>query len=110
MLSKNYIKKIVTRYLHSLPVKVKFGILFGSSAYGERLRESDIDVIVISDDFKDMPFEDRMLILQKNWNYNADLEAFAFTTDEFNKLKNKSIVVTEADEKGTKIHITQNKT
>jgi len=105
MLSRNYIKRIVTSYLKKLPVRVKFGVLFGSSVYGVRLRESDIDLIVVSDDFKNMPFEERMLILYKNWKHRTDLCAFGFTSEEYNQLKKKSIVVKEADRKGIKIWV-----
>ncbi|MEM3536586.1 MAG: nucleotidyltransferase domain-containing protein [Candidatus Bathyarchaeia archaeon] len=89
----------------SLPVKIDFAILFGSTVYGKRLRDSDIDLIVVSKDFDGMPFEKRMLILQKHWKHNVMLEAFGFTSTEFEKLKNKSIVVQEAAEKGKKIMI-----
>jgi len=104
MLSASYIQKIVGKYLKQLPIKVEFAILYGSSICGERLRDSDIDLIIVSDDFKEMPFEQRMSMLQKNWKHEVTLEAFGFTTTEFNKLKYKSIVVQEANEKGVKIY------
>lgn len=54
MLSEKYINKIVKEYLISLPIKVKFALLFGFSVFSDRLRNSDIDLIVVSDDFKNM--------------------------------------------------------
>ena len=103
MLSEVYIEREVKRCLRRLPVKVEFAILFGSTIYGERLRDSDIDLIIVSKDFEGMPFEKRMLILQKHWKHDVMLEAFGFTPKEFEKLKNKSIVVQEAFVKGKKI-------
>ncbi len=103
MLSEIYIEREVKRYLKSLPVRIDFAILFGSTVYGERLRDSDIDLIVVSDDFEGMPFEKRMLILQKYWRHNVPLEAFGFTCREFEVLKYKSIVIQEAMEKGKRI-------
>lgn len=103
MLSKSYILRVVKRYLRSLPVKVKYAILFGSTAYGERLRDSDVDLIVVSEDFKGMPFEKRLMLLQKSWKHKVPLEVFAFTSDEIEILRHKSIVVQEALEKGEKI-------
>ncbi|MCS7098133.1 MAG: nucleotidyltransferase domain-containing protein [Candidatus Methanomethyliaceae archaeon] len=100
MLSRAYIEREIRRYLRSLPINVKFAILFGSSLSGERLRDSDIDLIIISEDFKGMPFERRMLILQKYWKHKILLEAFGFTEEEFERLKSKSLVVQEAMEKG----------
>lgn len=105
MLSRNHIEREVKRYLKSLPIKVEFAILFGSTIYGERLRDSDIDLIVVSKDFKETPFEKRILTLQKHWKHRLMLEAFGFTPEEFEKLKDKSIVVQEAAEKGKKIFI-----
>jgi predicted nucleotidyltransferase len=82
---------------------VKQAILFGSTATGNRLIDSDIDLIVISDDFKGMPLPQRFLILQKNWTEKTDLEAFGFTQEEYDQLRFKSIVVSEADEKGIRL-------
>ncbi len=109
MLSEVYIEREVKRYLKSLPIKIDFAILFGSTVYGERLRDSDIDLIIVSKDFEGVPFEKRMLILQKHWKHDVMLEAFGFTPKEFEKLKDKSIVIQEAIEKGKKILVRKNK-
>lgn len=103
MLSKPYILRVVKRFLRSLPVKVKYAIIFGSTAYGERLNDSDIDLIVVSEDFRGMPFEKRIMLLQKSWKHKVPLEAFAFTPDEIELLRHKSIVIQEALERGEKI-------
>jgi DNA-binding HxlR family transcriptional regulator len=58
---------------------------------------------------KACPSRKRMLILQKHWKHDVMLEAFGFTPKEFEKLKNKSIVVQEAFEKGKKILVRKNK-
>ncbi len=102
MLSEIYIQRKVKQYLKSLPIKIDFAVLFGSTVYGDRLRDSDIDLIVVSEDFKGMPFEKRVLILQKYWRHSVMIEAFGFTKDELERL-NKSIVVQEALERGKKI-------
>jgi len=103
MLRKETIEKKVKDYLKKLPVKIYEAILFGSSVKGDRLVDSDIDLIVISDDFTGMSFPERFLILQKNWDDKVMLEAFGFTRDEFNKLKSKSIVLQEANEYGMRL-------
>ncbi len=94
---------LVQKYLAKLPIKVEQAILFGSTATNQRLADSDIDLIVISDDFKNMPLPKRFLILQKNWSEKIDLEAFGFTQQEYEQLRHKSIVVREADEKGIRL-------
>ncbi|MEM3609254.1 MAG: nucleotidyltransferase domain-containing protein [Candidatus Bathyarchaeia archaeon] len=103
MLSEAYIEREVKRYLKSLPITVDFAILFGSTVYGERLKDSDIDLIIVSEDFDKMPFEKRMLILQKHWKHDIMLEAFGFTPEEFESLKDRSIIIQEAIEKGKRI-------
>lgn len=105
MLSKAYIMSVVRRYLKSLPVKVESAILFGSTAYGERLRDSDIDLIIVSEDFEGVPFERRMLLLHKFWRHRVPLEVFGFTPKELESLKHRSIIVQEALEKGERIRL-----
>jgi len=103
MLQKETIEVEVKKYLRNLPIRVGEAILFGSSVRGDRLADSDVDLIVVSDDFKGMSFPERFLILQKNWKSELTLEAFGFTKDEFRKVKNKSIVLQEATEYGIRL-------
>jgi predicted nucleotidyltransferase len=103
MLRQETIRRTVKNYLKNLPINVDEAILFGSSTRGDRLIESDIDLIVISSDFKNMDFSQRFLILQKNWKSKTELEAFGFTPEEFAKLKDKSMILQEAVEHGVKL-------
>ena len=61
---KKLSKAIVRKYLKSLPLKVDRAILFGSTARGDRLKDSDVDLIVISEDFREMDLPHRFLVLQ----------------------------------------------
>jgi predicted nucleotidyltransferase len=103
MLRQETIRRKVKNYLKNLPINVDEAILFGSSTRGDRLIESDIDLIVVSSDFKNMDFSQRFLILQKNWKSKTELEAFGFTPEEFAKLKDKSMILQEAVEHGVKL-------
>jgi predicted nucleotidyltransferase len=103
MLRQETIRRTVKNYLKNLPINVDEAILFGSSTRGDRLIESDIDLIVVSSDFKNMDFPQRFLILQKNWKSKTELEAFGFTPEEFAKLKDKSMILQEAVEHGVKL-------
>jgi len=102
MLRQETIKALVRKYIKSLPLKVDRTILFGSTAKGDRLEDSDVDLIIISQDFQKMTLPQRFLVLQKNWKPHLDLEAFGFT-QEFDQLKDKSIVLQEATENGINI-------
>ncbi len=104
MLRQETVKGIVRKYLKSLPLKVDRAILFGSTASGDRLKDSDVDLIVISDDFREMDLPHRFLVLQKNWKPHVDLEAFGFTQEEFDRLKGKSVILQEATEHGININ------
>lgn len=103
MLRKETIKSIVKKYIKNLPIKVEQAILFGSSARGDRLYNSDIDLIIVSKDFKGMSFPERFLVLYKNWKEKVDLEIFPLTLEEFKELRSKSIILQEAVKYGEKL-------
>jgi len=71
-------------------------IIFGSRARGDAKSISDIDVIIVSDYFKDIPFLRRMPILLKLVNFEKHIDFLCYTEDEFEKIKEKSIVVNDA--------------
>ena len=110
MLGQKAAINLIQKYLERLPIEVDEAILFGSTAKDTRLAESDVDLIVISEGFKEMALPQRFLILQKNWVSATDLEAFGFTRQEFDSLKDKSIVVQEAVEYGIKLKTKRSKT
>jgi predicted nucleotidyltransferase len=60
------VKRIIERYkqeLRNLNINSKKIILYGSYAKGNHREDSDIDLIVISDDFEDMNLRERLEIL-----------------------------------------------
>lgn len=73
-------------------VGVDKAFLFGSTATGKRHRNSDVDLIIVSSSFEDMPELDRLFLLQHRWRYIEDLEAFAYTPKEFEKLRERLLV------------------
>lgn len=60
-------------------------ILFGSYAEGKQREWSDIDLAVISDDFKKMNHFERMVYLGKLawWADAVSVEAFGYSLDEY---------------------------
>lgn len=58
-------KKIISIYKESLTnrIRVKKLILFGSWARGEQTKESDIDLVVVSDDFAGLSEKKRFSLL-----------------------------------------------
>jgi predicted nucleotidyltransferase len=60
-------------------------ILFGSYIRGQQKKWSDIDLAVISDDFKKMNFHSRLVFLGMiAWHVKAtEIEALGYTVDEY---------------------------
>ena len=102
---KHKITRMIRGYIRSLSreIRVQRTILFGSWARGDYLDDSDIDLIVLSDDFEAVPLEDRLVILQRHWNderRGLALEAFGYTQSEFAELQRYQHLAREAKRKG----------
>jgi len=87
---KHFIAKVVAKLS---PRKV---ILFGSRARGDNTRESDYDIIIISDKFKGVPFTDRMTDLYRMWDILSDVDFLCYTQAEFDVKKRQIGIVREA--------------
>src|SRR5713226_853162 len=90
--------RIVKNYVRILDRKVNIrqAILTGSRATGSYLEDSDVDLIIVSDDFSKMQLPERLGYLQKQWKSKIPLEAFGYTVNEFTTLRRKSTYVKEA--------------
>jgi uncharacterized protein len=86
-MDKNTAIDIVRRYRKAIEARnvvVNKIVLFGSYASGNQREGSDIDVAVISDDFCDKGYWDRIDILSKAiYEIFEPIEAIALTTDEW---------------------------
>ena len=90
--------EIISKYIESLSKKISLEkvIIFGSTARGNRLEESDIDIIVVSNDFKNMPLNERFRIVYTSWPPNIDADIIPLTEKELEKALKKSIVLKDA--------------
>lgn len=81
------ISRIVNEYrqkLESLGIGVKRIILYGSYATGKAVEDSDIDLVVISDDFEKMDLWDRLCLLGRaRMGIKRPMEIMGFTEEEF---------------------------
>ncbi len=84
-------------------VRINGAILPGSWAWGTYLDDSDVDLIIVSDDFAKMPLPERLVFLQKYWKSRIPLEAFGYTIDEFRRLRRTSTYVKDAARHGITI-------
>ena len=92
----------IQEFLHK--VGAVRGILFGSRARGDYLISSDVDLIVIRDDFANTSFPQRMVFLHEHWDFPYYLEGLPYTEEEFARLQRTSSVVQDAIRYGIEIH------
>ena len=102
MAKETDIQRITKRYVHRLDrsITVNKAILTGSWATGRYLEDSDVDLIIVSDDFSKMPISERLSYLQKKWTSKIPLEAFGYTVEEFRALRQRSTYVKDAVRNG----------
>jgi len=79
----DFVRKIDER------ISVDKAFLFGSTVKGDRLEESDVDLIIVSKAFTGVPVPKRLGMLHKEWNYKEDLQALAYTPEEFSKVSRR---------------------
>ena len=82
--------KIIKEYN---PKKV---LIFGSRVKGESDENSDLDIIVISDSFKEIPFVNRMSLLLKRFKFPKHIDYLCYTPEEFERIKDKSSLLIDA--------------
>ena len=75
-------------------------IFFGSRAIGKSRKDSDIDLIIVSDDFKNMSFIERGALMYNYWTYLIPVDFICLTIEEYNRLKKRISIVKEALESG----------
>lgn len=78
---KRYIKKISQHY------KIDSIILFGSYAKGTEDEDSDIDIAIISSDFKDV-IEDGAKLIGLTWKIDTRIEPHPIATEDYKNVSN----------------------
>lgn len=80
---------------------ISLAIFFGSRARGEHLKESDYDIILVSEDFRDIFFSKRSALMYDFWqHWPIEIEPLCYTPEEF-EIKKKHIgIVSEALKEG----------
>lgn len=72
-----YLPKLKRRYQPSLV------LLFGSRARGEALAESDLDLLIVSDRFRGVPFLRRISSLLTELDIPFAVDLLCYTPEEF---------------------------
>ena len=77
----NFIEEIKKQY------NVTAVILFGFYAKGTENEDSDIDIVVISDDFDDI-YDCMAVLMGMTWDIDARIEPYPITTEDYEKVSN----------------------
>jgi predicted nucleotidyltransferase len=70
--------------------------LFGSRAKGNFNKDSDIDLIIVSETFKDVPMIRRMSVVLKELKFPKHIDVLCYTPEEFERIQNTSAIVKDA--------------
>lgn len=102
-------KKTVDYYINKIGRKMPLTgvLLFGSFAYGKPDKNSDVDLVVISNGFKKMHFDDRLdwLNAQRDKEtYKIAMDVIGYTPAEFNTIEKHSAIMAYAKKHGTWIY------
>jgi hypothetical protein len=80
--------------------KPKLVILFGSRARGDYLKDSDYDLIIVSERFKNFDFRERIVKVYELVDRPVRLDVLCYTPEEFERKKNQICIVKKAVEEG----------
>jgi predicted nucleotidyltransferase len=84
-------------------VKPHIVLLFGSRIKGGGSKESDIDVLIVSDFFDGKPFLGRMPIMLRMVRFPWPIDFLCYTPKEFANIRQNSIIVKEAINEGVEV-------
>jgi predicted nucleotidyltransferase len=90
--------------LETLGVKARKIILYGSHASGRAKEYSDLDLVVVSDDFKSMNLWDRLWLLgQARIDIERPMEILGFTVEEYESDQCDTFIRDEVKAKGIEV-------
>lgn len=98
---KKELKKFKKEVSKKIPITEM--IFFGSRAKGKGKRDSDIDLIIVSEKFKRKKFHQRSVKLYDLWKIKHPVDFLCYTPKEFQEEKKKITIVREAVKEGIKI-------
>jgi len=101
------VNEIIARYkenLQGLGIHVKKILLYGSYAAGNPREHSDIDLIVISQDFKNMGLWDRLGLLGRaRVKLRRPMEILGYTEEEFDAQGRGTFIGDEVKTRGIEV-------
>jgi predicted nucleotidyltransferase len=83
-------------------IRVDRVIAFGSRIRGDELKNSDLDIIVVSDDFQGVKFYERPVMINDLWPWYRDmsLDLLCYTRGEIDRIAQEIGIVATAIKEG----------
>ena len=96
------VRRFVARYLPRLRRRYRpqLVVAFGSRARGEALAESDLDLLVVSERFRRVPFLERASLLLADLDLPFATDLLCYTPEEFARKRGEYGIVSLALEEG----------
>lgn len=98
-----FIRKALPKIKQKLQPQVV--LLFGSRVKGDSSKESDLDVLIVSDYFQSEPFLGRMPFMIRILHFPWPIDFLCYTSEEFEEIKDSSVIVQEALRKGVRLEL-----
>ena len=96
---EEFLRRVSKKY------RLKKAVVFGSSVRGEFGEDSDIDLIVISDEFEGISPLKRPVKLYLEWDLDYPVDFICYTTKEFEELRKRPSLVREALKEGRVVEL-----
>lgn len=84
-------------------VYLKKMFFFGSRASGKPTRDSDIDLVLVSEKFRKLDFIERGAKMYDYWNLHYPVDFLCYTPEEFERKKKQIGIVQQAVKEGIEI-------
>lgn len=91
---REVLPRIVERYA---PARV---LLFGSRARGDQLKDSDLDILIVSDAFRRVRWIDRPVRVMEECDVRFGVELLCYTPEEYTRKREEFGIVRTASEEG----------
>lgn len=96
------VRRFAARHLPKLRrrYRPRVVLVFGSRARGEALAESDLDLLVVSEHFRGIPFLERASTLLADLDLRFPVDVLCYTPEEFARKRRELGIVSLAVEEG----------
>jgi predicted nucleotidyltransferase len=78
-------------------------VIFGSRVRGDSSKESDIDILIVSDFFEGKPFLGRMPMMLRTFKFAWPVDYLCYSPEEFEEIRSSSVIIREALNQGIEV-------